>query len=193
MFFLCAGRQTASSGGCWQCGGRTAQRRISAVALGYLAGSTSSRWPRSRHQTASGPGPRRRCRGSWAGRYGRSPPLPSLTRRATSPTPRLLRRFAQTVARNPLAVSVIGGNPGRSWRRSRRACLRLSCRRRAPRHSGNHRETDKTCEHHGDKTHVNVHSILVTFVVRARRSAPCRDSAAATVPVAVRADRAWRG
>jgi hypothetical protein len=108
----------------------------------------------------------RRCRASSEGRCRRSPSLPfPCAYRAANPEPRLLRRIAQTMPWDPLAVSVISRNPGGSRRRSWRARLYLSCRRCrrrcAPRHSGDRRETDETSEHHGNKTHVTFHPISI--------------------------------
>ena len=109
-------------------------------------------------------GPLRLCRASLSGRCWRSlsPPSPAC---GANPEPRLLRRIAQTMPWDPLAVSVISRNPGGSRRRSWRARLDLGCRRCrcrcAPRHSGDLRETDKTSEHRGNKTHVTVHPISI--------------------------------
>jgi hypothetical protein len=99
----------------------------------------------------------RRCQGSSADCGKHSPSVQLLTHRVANPAPRLLRRLAQTVAWDPLAVGVIVWDPGRS----RRARLRLSCRWCAARHSGDCRETDKTSERHGDKTHVSLHPCTV--------------------------------
>jgi hypothetical protein len=73
-------------------------------------------------------------------------PLPPNTYRA------LLRRVAQAVARDPLAVRVVVRNPGHSCR----ARILLSCARRAPRNRCDAHQ--KAGERHGKRTHVHVPS-----------------------------------
>jgi len=77
----------------------------------------------------------------------------------------LLRRLAQAVAGDPLAVRVVVRNPGHS----RRACVPLSCGRRAPRHHGNSCDAHyKAGEHHGGWTHVHVPCSCGASITRRR-------------------------
>ena len=65
----------------------------------------------------------------------------------------LLRRLAQAVAGDPLAVRVVVRNPGHSGR----ARVFLSATRRASRQRVNRCDArDKAGEHHGKRTHVHV-------------------------------------
>jgi hypothetical protein len=83
----------------------------------------------------------------------------------------LLRRLAQAVAGDPLAVRVVVRNPGHS----RRARVPLSCGRRAPRHHGNSCDAHhKAGEHNGGWTHVHVPSSCGASITRRRARDRCR-------------------
>jgi hypothetical protein len=105
------------------------------------------------------------CQNFWRGLYGAvggdlaAPgfPLPPNTYRA------LLRRVAQAVAGDPLAVRIIVRNPGHS----RRARVLLSCARCAPRDRCNRCDANhKAGEHYGNRTEVHVLPPADAFVTR---------------------------